>query len=91
LCKLSVSSERAGPVTGTIEMKILADFVRVDGAMARRELFVIRSSKAAFATRHAKAAGTVAPFAITGDDQFTRCLASAMFACPDFDLAVQSS
>jgi hypothetical protein len=29
-------------VTGIIEMKILAEFVGVDGVLARREVFVIR-------------------------------------------------
>jgi len=38
----TLSSERAGPATGTIEMKIRAKFAGVDGTQARREHFVIR-------------------------------------------------
>jgi len=38
----NLSSERAGPATGTIEMKIWAKFTGVDGSQARREHFVIR-------------------------------------------------
>ena len=37
-----LSRERAIPVTGTIEMKIWAEFVGIDGVLARPELIVIR-------------------------------------------------
>ena len=40
-----VSSERMGPMTGAIEMKMWAEFVGVGGILGRWEIFVIRRTE----------------------------------------------